>query len=191
MLPKARGELVGAYQVEGELTDNSCGKQALPAPAHLSFHVELRNDKGEGLWVRDAPPPFSGSLDDKGYFSFDTSNSYMVAGNNVQEPADQIIQAAPEQLTDPELFDRLDQQANKNCGLAVDQSVHGRVLRDVTGTTDGADTSSGDDLTADNDIEIRSTSGSDCSRVLAAQGGPFDQLPCKAHYALTGELSNK
>jgi hypothetical protein len=191
MMPKTPGELVGAYHIEGKLTENTCGAQALPAANQLSFNVQVRDNKGEGLWVRDMPPPYSGRLDDDGSFAFDRTTSYDVQAM-AKDPAEAASQTDPAKLADPSLVENADQAAMKHCRLAVDESVQGRLLRDSRqdgGVTKPAAASSAtSDLVGDNEISIHAGSGADCKMALAAQGGPFEQLPCRAHYELKGDL---
>jgi hypothetical protein len=194
-VPKTPGELVGAYHITGQLTDNSCGTSALPAANSLSFDVEIRQDHGAGLWVRDMPPPHSGRLNDDGSFGFEFTTSYAISGMPNQPAATTDVD--PAKLADPTLVDTLDQQALKSCQLSVDETIDGTLLREAsadagTGTSSKASSSSsaGPDLVADNEIAIQAAAGSSCDMVLAAQGGPFKTLPCSAHYDLKGQLSS-
>lgn len=192
VMPKTPGELVGAYHISGALTENSCGTAALPAADRLSFDVEIRRNKSEGLWIRDAPPPHSGRLDQDGSFAFEFTTSYAIQGST-KEPAEAATGVDPAKLADPTLIDTADQQAMQHCQLSVQESVQGMLLRSSlpdAGATETATARSSDeaDLMGDNQITIRATAGSNCRMVLAAQNGPFDQLPCHARYELKGEL---
>jgi hypothetical protein len=194
-MPKRPGELVGAYHISGELTDNSCGSSALPAANRLSFDVEIRQDHGAGLWVRDMPPPHSGRLNDDGSFAFEFTTSYTV--NTMPNEALATGDVDPAKLADPTLVEMQDRQAMQGCRLSVDESVNGMLHRDPRSSADAgavskaSSSTTGDpDLVADNEIAIQTVAGSSCEMVLAAQGGPFKSLPCSAHYDLKGELAN-
>ena len=193
-VPEPRGELVGDYAIAGELTDNSCGSEALPARSPLKFNVQLRIDKGEGLWIRDMPPPQSGRLDDDGAFSFRTQSIYDVpaAGKGMLESS---IKTDPAAAADPTAYDNFDLKTPPPCRLTITETIGGKLTRDQRAQADAGagDTSSASDkgeadLTADNKIEISAAAGSNCGRVMAAAGGPFLALPCSAQYQLRGDL---
>jgi len=192
MTQQQPGELVGTYHVSAELSDNSCGQDALPAAQHLSFDVDIRRDKaGSGYWSRGAPPARSGELDADGYFSFELQSTYAVGGGMMtKEPVETLIEMDPEKLANPQLVDQLDQAPQAPCQLSVSETVHGMLHRMLHALQDGGTggSSSSDDLVAAEDISMRGVSGTSCMIVLASQGGPFDALPCKAHYDLTGAL---
>jgi hypothetical protein len=194
-MPKTPGELVGAYHISGELTDNSCGSSALPAANRLSFDVEIREDHGAGLWVRDMPPPHSGRLNDDDSFAFEFTTNYTVNPMSSEQAA-AAVDVDPAKLADPTLVDRQDRQATQGCRLSVNENVEGMLHRELrvsadAGTVSKASSSAaGPDLVADNAIAIQTVAGSNCEMVLAAQGGPFKTLPCSAHYDLKGELAN-
>lgn len=191
MMPKTPGELVGSYHISAELTDNTCGQSALPAAPHLSFNVDIRRDKhGGGYWSRGMPPARSGELDDDGHFSFELQSTYTV-GAMAKDPIESLIEMDPAKLADPQIGDRLDQAPKPPCQLTVTETMHGSLQRVLHPLKDGgaADTgSAADDLVADEDISIRGASG--CDIVLATHGGPFDALPCKAHYDFKGKLAS-
>ena len=191
--PDPPGDLVGAYHIEGELTENTCGSDALPAADSLNFDVEIRKDaQGRGLWVRATPPPRSGQLDDDGSFAFNVQTTYDVP-QTAADPAEATFDRDPASLIDPEAIDKLDMASMKTCNLVVDERIEGSMLRAAADAGialgDAGSSEAGTDLRADNEIGIRATSGSDCGRVLNAQGGPFLELPCHAHYDLTGTLA--
>ena len=80
------------------------------------------------------------------------------------------------------------------CAMKVRETIEGSVARRFV-TVDGGEPQVDDDapsakhdLTGDNTIEVSATAESDCSASLAAFGGPFANLPCAAHYVLSGEL---
>jgi hypothetical protein len=194
--PELPGELVGAYHVQGALTENSCGSSALPAVEQLSFDVELRkDDAGRGIWLRGMPPARYGKLDADGAFQFDLENTYPVDLSQGQGAPDRLLDPDLEgdELLDPERYDRLDRESMQTCALIVSERISGMLLRDTSEETDtpqdGGDNADGGDLLGENSITIRAASGSHCEPVLSTFGGPFEDLPCSAHYDLTGTLA--
>ncbi|MFI5306418.1 MAG: hypothetical protein ACHQ53_03635 [Polyangiales bacterium] len=111
-----------------------------------------------------------------------------------KEPVESLIEMDPEKLANPQIGDQLDQTPAPPCQLTVTETIHGSLQRVLHALQDGGAANSGDagadDLDAAEDIAIRSASGTGCDIVLGAQGGPFDALPCKAHYDLTGKLAS-
>jgi hypothetical protein len=187
------GALVGAYHIDGQLLDNSCGKAALPAAEALKFDVEVRrDDQGRGIWRQATPPARFGQLDEDGAFSFELETSYQIdlsQGGSL----DQLAEIDPERLTDPELVERLDSQSVQTCTLNVRERIGGMLVRDSSATTTAPDddTQGQADLVADSEIEVRAAAGSYCAPVLAVYGGPFEELPCSATYALEGTLAER
>lgn len=187
-MPEPPGELVGDYHIEGALTENECGDEALPAADPLSFDVQIRRDGKAGYWLQGMPPARPGQIGGDGFFSFELRQIYDVPTNGaaVDEP---YTSSDPEELADPERFDKLDAARNGACRLTITETVEGSVLRDseeLDAEDDGEDR--GPDLVGDNVIAISKEAGSQCERVMREAGGPFEQLPCKAHYDLTGQL---
>jgi hypothetical protein len=191
-MPEPPGELVGAYQIDGALTENSCGSRALPAVDPLSFSVEIREDDRQGLWLRDTPPARPGRLDEDGSFEFTFESRYPVTATT-ETRVESLLERDVEELADPATYDDLDATRAQPCLLLVDERVSGQLLRDsrpldpdAPGARDaGADQEH--DLVGENTIDVRGAGG-DCGVVLEEQGGPFLELPCRAHYELQGEL---
>jgi hypothetical protein len=185
------GQHVGAYSVSGELTENSCGSAAVPAVDPLQFNVEVRENQGTGLWLQGTPPGKPGKLEDDGAFRFRLESRYNVPGM-APDPVEMLIYTDIEKLADPDTYDNLDRKSDEPCQLLVSETVEGRLLNDdrqagATGTGAKSSASGTPDLIGENEIAIRGAAG-DCSLVLADQGGPFDDLPCRVHYELEGAL---
>jgi hypothetical protein len=191
------GERVGSYAIEGALTENSCGSQALPAADPLKFNVELRqDDQGQGVWMRGMPPGHPGKLEADGHFRF-VSESIFDVRTMPPEKVESLIYEDIERLSDPNTYDNLDQPPGKPCRLAISERIEGRALRvnrsDAGGpayTSDAGVERDSPDLIAENEVEIRPASG-DCAVVLSQQGGPFLTLPCRVHYDLEGTLAEQ
>ena len=192
------GELVGVYAIEGALTKNECGDEALPAADPLAFDVELRREDGTGYWLQGMPPARSGLLSNDGHFSFEIEQSYDV-DPKARRPPDPFSDMDPEALADPEAFQAFDDRpAMVPCRLRIVESVEGTVLHGLRGDEpnpsvswdDAADDTDADaaDLMADNSIVISTETGFDCGLVMREEGGPFDALPCTAHYDLVGTM---
>jgi hypothetical protein len=195
------GELVGAYRINGALTENSCGSAALPAADPLSFSVEIRKQGQSGLWLAAAPPAHPGSLSDDGAFSFQRQSTYDVGGR-ARQPVELLTEMDIDRLADPEAAQQLGENATAPCRLTITERIDGTVLRESQGRADAGDRAhdtsasagreeprdSEVDLVADNEIGVVVVAGSDCRASLKANGGPFEQLPCAVRYELEGEL---
>jgi hypothetical protein len=188
-VPKIPGKLVGAYHIEGKLLENTCGTAALPASGTLSYDVEVRQDEeGRGIWRLAMPPVHFGTLTPEGAFAFEVRQNYRV-GVASQEPLEMLGELDPEALANPELVEQLDQAgAQKPCTLAVVQRIEGNLFQVQDGDAGINDVEAKADLTGEDEIAIRAAPGSVCTQVLTTYGGPFDELPCSARYALEGEL---
>jgi hypothetical protein len=186
--PEPPGKLVGAYHIQGKLLENTCGTAALPASDTLSFDVEIRQDEqGRGIWRLAMPPATFGSLALDGSFVFELEHNYRVGMS--QDPIERLSELDPEALANPELVERLDEAGMQQpCTLVVVHRIEG-TLYDVQDDDAGVNDAGAEaDLLGENEISIRAAQGSVCTAVLTTYGGPFDDLPCSARYALEGEL---
>lgn len=192
-LPEPPGELVGEYAVDGTLMLNSCGTEAVPAVDPLRFQVQLRDDEGVGLWLM-APPPRSGMLTTDGAFEFELERFYPVDPDPNQRVSPELLTTDPEAYVDEVSLDRFDPaaaNAGPGCTLRVVERIEGVLNRRLVDVQDMETAALGDpdaDLVADNRIEVRAASGSNCSFVMQEAGGPFEELPCELRYTLEGEL---
>ena len=185
-MPEPPGELVGEYAITGTLLDNTCGDAALPVADVLSYRVQLRREGPTAYWLIGAPPANQGTITASGAIRFEREERFMVGAE--AQPVDPVLaELDPLALYGYDPFDPtadpLDAQAP--CTLIVREAIDAQVLSGVR--FEGAD----DDnpaLAGENEIAMRATSDSQCQRVLATSGGPFEQLPCAATYELSGEL---
>jgi hypothetical protein len=69
--PKAPGEVLGFFSVDGTLQDDSCGAESLNAPEKWSFDLKLSRD-GTTLYWLNGREGIVGDIDSKGAFSFET-----------------------------------------------------------------------------------------------------------------------
>lgn len=206
------GELVGEYAVRGSLLENTCGSAALPAADPLDFQVQIRDDGISALWLL-TPPARPGTLDDDGDFEFETESSFVVdpeRGAQAPDPFTTDPEAFVDEASLEQAFDPAAAGVRPRCVLTIVERMRGTLTRNVDGpivdaadavddadsthdvraTDDGTDDdgAASADLSGDNEIEIRATAGSDCTLVMQDAGGPFEALPCFAHYAIEGEL---
>jgi hypothetical protein len=174
------GDLVGTYAVTGTLLENSCGEQALPAVDPMTFRVELREDPelGRGYWLV-APPARAGTINDSGAFSFEIERSYVLSETR---PPEIEITADPELAIDPEQIDR-QRQLPGDCVLFVNEAVAGNVARD----SGASPTPEESELSGTTDVEVRTDRAPACDGLLVAGGGPWESLPCRVRYSLSGE----
>jgi hypothetical protein len=197
------GELVGEYAIRGTLLENTCGDEALPANERLDFTVQIRDDGVQALWLLN-PPARPGTLADDGQFDFESESLFPVESSQVSAPVP--FTADPEAFTSEEDLERLDpaSAASNPCTLVIVERMRGSIFRDLEGPRSPEpeaesedEAAEGDatiepltssDLIANNEIIIRAASGSNCSLVMQAQGGPFETLPCQARYDVEGDL---
>ena len=69
--PKAPGEVLGFFAIDGKLSDDSCGAESLSAPDKWSFEVKLSRD-GSTLYWLNGREAIVGDIDKSGAFSFET-----------------------------------------------------------------------------------------------------------------------
>jgi hypothetical protein len=180
------GDLVGVYAVQGALIENTCGQMALPAVDPLKFEVEIRQNDRVGYWQVAKKPQQSGEMEDDNTFHFSAVTTSLVSSmrtaRNDLEPGD-FINLTPD-------FDL----KTTSCSMRIEETIAGSLARRFVTADDGepqleaGDTKPKHDLSGDNTIEVAPTADSDCSASLATHGGPFANLPCTAHYALSGDL---
>jgi hypothetical protein len=174
------GALVGSYTVHGVLVENTCGQSALPTSNPLDFVVEIRTDAGVAFWIPNKAAQNTGTLSDSGSFRFTTSETRVVmgsAGPRQLEPMD--FQAGGEDF---------DLQQPRTCALTLKQTVLGTLGRRILDGSVNASADASGDLSAEHQIEVTPSTGSDCNAALAALGGSYLALPCEARYVLTGSL---
>lgn len=180
------GDLVGIYAINGALIQNTCGQMALPAVDPLKFEVEIRQNDQVGYWQVDKQPQQAGELEEDNSFRFSGETTSLVSSmrtaRNDLEPGD-FINPSPD-------FDL----KTTSCSMKIKETIEGTLARRFV-TLDGGTpeleaggTKPKHDLTGDNTIEVSATEESDCSASLMTFGGPFANLPCMAHYALSGDL---
>jgi hypothetical protein len=180
------GNLVGVYAIDGALTENTCGQMGLPAVDPLRFEVQIRHQNSVGYWQIEKRPAKAGELEEDGAFRFTNESTALVSSmrgaNNDLEPGD-FLSIEPD-------FDL----KTTTCSLKTREVVEGSVFRSLVDEADGGpfqrddEPDSKDDLSGENTIEVMPTAGSDCTKSLAALGGPFQNLPCTVHYSLSGVL---
>ena len=79
--PRAPGELLGFYSLEGKLTEDDCGAESLNAPQTWSFDVKLSRD-GSALYWLNGREAIVGSIDEAGSFAFETHLDLRLAERN-------------------------------------------------------------------------------------------------------------
>lgn len=183
---KASGLLVGVYAIDGALIENTCGQAALPAVDPLRFEVEIRRNDQVGYWQIAKQPQQMGEIEDDGEFRFLEEQTKLVSKMRVArsdlEPGD-FAQGGED-------FDL----KTTTCAMKIRETIEGTLARTFVlndaGEPELDDTEKRPkhDLTGDNRIEVSATDDSNCSASLAAFGGPFENLPCIAHYTLSGDL---
>ncbi len=69
--PKAPGEVLGFFAVDGKLAGDSCGAESLAAPSNWSFEVKLSRS-GSALYWLNGREAIVGEIDARGAFAFTT-----------------------------------------------------------------------------------------------------------------------
>lgn len=180
-----QGDLLGAYAVSGALTENSCGQSGLPTQNPLAFVAELRDVDGVTTWQIEKKPAFSGVLERDGDYRFVSEQAFPLGEQTSQK---RNLEASDFDSLDPD-FDL----ETTSCVLLMKESITGRLHRMLDADGGVPSEAFGDagllpDLSGDNTISVEAAAGTDCARVLAANGGGFLTLPCAAHYSLEGTL---
>lgn len=164
------GEPVATYRVVMSLVENTCGAQAIISTDGKEYSVELRQDGVKGYWRRAGRPAVQGTLDANNNFSF-TSSGVVASEQDAGADGCQLVQ-------DEVLSGSLRADAGGDGGVASGEAgaaAAGDAGTEALGSLIGEDT-----------LRITSLAGTDCSRALAAGGGPFEALPCTVRYKLTG-----
>jgi hypothetical protein len=166
--PRQSGEDLGTFLVVGTLETNACAP-GLPTLDPVQFRIQLRRDASSLTW-RIAPdgPPVMGVLRDDGTFRVrsDTPVRAWPA-----DPANGVV----------------------GCTLVQSEIVEGSFSSQPA--VDAGPPAPGDagadagpprptSFAASHRIEVTLSAGSDCSRLLVANGGSFPSLPCAAEYQL-------
>ncbi len=173
----------------GALVENTCGP-GFPVLDTLDFEVEVRGENAVGYWRLRRQPIVAGSFRaDDGAFEF-RRNASVVAW-----PAD--VEVAGCTLEQREVIrGRVSGDAG-DAGTAADDAgandagvVADAGPNDAGALADAGAADGGTDeppLVGEHVIELVVTRGADCAPLLAAQGGEFDALPCRARYTLRGQ----
>lgn len=158
------GDLVGAYGITMHLTSNSCGATGLPLPDGYRYTAELRADPPRGYWRVPKIAPLEGSYD-AGAFSFAFSESLELGAADA---------------------------GTLGCTLVREEQLSGQVSLSPSDAGIAAISDASGDATA-NDAPLQATHNisfrpNPNGRCAAATGplGPFEHLPCSAHYDLVG-----
>jgi hypothetical protein len=181
--PHYPGTTAGSFAISGTLVENTCAPGLDPHEA-LSFIAELRREDGVGYWRQEGGAIISGTMATNGAFHFTTRTTVDAYG------PDRDLGTAGCSLYQTETID----------GVLVTRDVDGGTIAADGGdaSTDAAQADAGPSdaesadagpsasFTGDNVVIISATPGSNCSLLLAANGGDFPSFPCQASYTLTG-----
>jgi len=165
------GEPVATYRVVMSLVENTCGSQAIISTDGKEYSVELRQEGVKGYWRRAGRPAVQGTLDADYNFTF-TSSGVVASEQDAGTDGCQLVQ-------DEVLSGTLRADAGGDGGVPAGGDAGVAAAGDAG--TDALGSLIGEDV-----LRITSMAGTDCSRALAAGGGPFEALPCTVRYKLTG-----
>ncbi|MBI5517889.1 MAG: hypothetical protein HY909_29225 [Deltaproteobacteria bacterium] len=163
-VPGDSGSL-GFFDVDGELTANSCGPLALRLPATVRFVAELRVGTGTLRWRPRGATEALGTYDP-------VTGAFRVAAQG-----ELVLREANVRLRLP------------GCSLQQVDVLEG-VLDRPNGYDGGADSDAGGPtrlgFRATETLGYAITAGSDCTTLLGVGEGQFAQLPCTAAYRWRG-----
>lgn len=172
------GQTLGTFQVVGSLDANGCGA-AVPALDPIAFEVEVRDDRGRGIWVRGDGPIQTGVQLPDGAYRFRTGATVPVIsaqpgyrGCNLQQV--EMIEVHVTPTTSIAL-------AGEDGGLQPDAGT-----ADADAGADGGVPERAMELSGISEIQYTPTSTSDCSPLPVVNGGPWAALPCTLRYTLFG-----
>ena len=160
------GELVGEFEVEGSLIEQSCGA-AVPAadPIEVDFALSVE-DSGRAYYQLSSGATFVGTESGDEYL-FQTSQSWMVL-----EP-DPLRGFAGCSVTQRDVFTFVVEQNEPDTENDADD-----------------DTDEGDPtmlrVSGSQTTEITPLTGSDCGPAVVSGGGNFAALPCRTEYVING-----
>lgn len=177
------GELVGSYDITGQLVENSCGTGAFPAKNPLEFRVQVRREGDElAQWILDEPPGSYGSLDETGGFLFERQTRYSAI------PAHEVHASTYEPSDFWSGTAALPPEAHVGCVLLITERVQGNLTYMTTNAVSDSGVPEPTSLAGLNTIELTPAAGSDCRATLIENGGPFPAFPCHVQYDLEGQL---
>lgn len=175
---KAPGTLLGTFAITGELTESTCGPDALPTPDPLTFTAEIRDNDGLKYWRSGQSGYVTGVTHTNGHTQFQIASNIPVYGpSETIDPYTGVVVSSP------------------GCAIRQVETID-VVLTEVSDGDAGADRNDADVSADGGAIEYRLSGtdetlfspvqGSDCARALAANGGTFLAFPCKVSYDITG-----
>lgn len=188
--PTYPGTALGTYEVVESLTENTCGS-GLAAPSAVHLEVELRADGALGYWRLPGQAVITGSYrDSDGAFEFRTARAVVAWDANPDtgvlgctvEQREVIRGAAVSTSTADASVDGSTGDAAADAASADAGALDG----DAGNPADAGASEAPELLVGEHTVEIIPAHGSDCGALLAASGGTFDALPCRARYTLRG-----
>lgn len=172
--------LVGTYTVDLTLKANSCGVGGLDLPGYVQRNADIKGYAGEAAsfeWTELGSGPASGSASTTGVYRFvqRATTELLAADPFYSYPGCSVLQQTEIVFTLDPTPVRPPDGGTADGGLdagALDAGV-------ASGALEGTLT-----------IDVVPTSGSDCSPLVGANGGPFVMLPCQATMTLSGTRAN-
>jgi hypothetical protein len=193
-MPEAPGELIGTYAITGTLLENTCGSAALPVDEILQYRAELREDDRSAYWIVGQPPAHQGRRLRTGELEFTQEQKYAVRQDRTEPVDPELAEMDPLALYGYDPFGEPGEPGEPaspeadDCTLIIEESVRVRLVEGDSALRDaGMDPDQHGGLIGENEIGMRASAGFECSQVLEPAGGPFEQLPCSARYAIEGE----
>ena len=178
--PPSPGTTAGSFAISGTLLENTCAP-GLDPHQMLSFVAELRRDGGAGYWRQEGGTIVSGTMGEGGHFHFVSQVTIPAYG------PDRESGTAGCSLTQSETIDGVLVARDVDSGSGNGDAALDAASSDGGRLDGGAgDAGTRSSLSGENTIVISTVAGSNCTRLLIANGGDFPAFPCQARYALTG-----
>jgi hypothetical protein len=182
--PVYPGTPAGSFAITGALVENTCAPGLDPHET-LGFIAELRREDGVGYWRQEGGAVVSGTMTAEGQFRFLSRTTIPAYGPDPDfgTPGCTLYQS---ETIDGVLMTR--DEGDGGAGDASSDASSDAASSDAGVQHDGGPSDAGPSatFTGENTIVISATPGSDCSLLLAANGGDFPSFPCQARYTLTG-----
>ncbi len=179
-VPEPPGDAVGTYTFIGTLTEHTCGTFAVPAQSPLQLTAEIRTEAdGLAYWQTRGGLRITGTLLDDTY-RFHVSQQLVLI--NAQPSI-----GYPGCIVTREDVIVLEESPDTNKASQADAGTDAGSDGGSDGGTDGG-VPAPLELEGINTAEFAPLPGTNCTPALAVEGGPFQALPCRVEYDMTGFL---
>ncbi|HEX6239428.1 MAG TPA: hypothetical protein VFZ61_00990 [Polyangiales bacterium] len=195
------GETLGTYKVTMTLQENTCGEVAVFSLDKKRYSVELRSDENSrAYWRIPGQTPIQGRYEAP-EFEFDFRAVVANAGPDAGPTGCRLVQR--DQVSGSLITDDSEDDEPSDAGVDADQQADDDELdagaedpdaepdaasdaEDSDEAEAGRQADAGTTLAGEHTMTITAEQGTDCRRDALMPAGPFERLPCKVRYKLTG-----